>query len=428
MVGARAARAARSTSSSRSISARAASRASVTLACSAVTPSRRVVRSASSASRVSRRSIFSSSSSSRVACRRWREATSSWIAVSSLGLVTLPEIARASSLAALRRTISTSSSRRACSRVRVASVPCRSAAAWSMVASACASSSSLACSGRCWRRCASRSMAESWPCSSTRLRCCSSGASNGAPHNKVSAAGLPYLVPTLVRFGARFDAVEAAVVGGQAAPGGELELPAVHVAGEHAVLDHAELRQVGLEVRAAALYQVAVQGDQLLGLAQLGVPALGVLEALGRQHLEPVVDVLVVGAVAGGLEAARQKQLVDPVFVVAGDARLHQGAVDAEGVAARLALPDLHAAIEEVDHHLLALHRVGGVQQHATVHPRAGPVGLRQQRLPPRLERADDVDLVARPAGLAPLDLGQLALLVGVQVGALVAEDRKSVV
>src|SRR6266511_3524909 len=218
---------------------------------------------------------------------------------------------------------------------------------------------------------------------------------------------------------------EPPVVGGEAAPGRQVELPAVHPAGEHAVLDVAELRQVRLQVRAAALDQVAVHLDQLLHRRLLRVPALGVLEPLRRQRLEPVVDVLVVGPLAGGLEAAGQEQLVHPVLFVVDDAGLHQRPVDPEAVAERLALPGVDPALEVVDHDLLvAPPLVGDLQQHPPVDALTGQVRLGEQGLPPALERPDDVlDLPPGPGRLATLDLGQLAGLVLLQIGALVGED-----
>ena len=119
---------------------------------------------------VSRCSIRSSRSSSRAVWRRLRAATSSWMAVSSLGLVTLPEAARSSSLWALRVTMSISSSSRACSRWRVVRLPRRSAASWSTTARPLASSASRASSGREPRRAVSRSTVEWWRCSSSSAR------------------------------------------------------------------------------------------------------------------------------------------------------------------------------------------------------------------------------------------------------------------
>src|SRR5207249_2561805 len=65
------------------------------------------------------------------------------------------------------------------------------------------------------------------------------------------------------------------VVRGQAATGGELELPAVQRAGEHAVLDDAEARQVGLQMRAAPLHAVAGALEEFPLRQLLGVAALG---------------------------------------------------------------------------------------------------------------------------------------------------------
>ena len=91
-----------------------------------------------------------------------RLATSSWMAVSSLGLVTRPEAARASSLRALVVTMSISCSRRDWSRWTVARVPSRSAVSWSTAARASASSARRASSGSEPRRWSRRSIAESW--------------------------------------------------------------------------------------------------------------------------------------------------------------------------------------------------------------------------------------------------------------------------
>src|SRR5437868_5459556 len=52
-------------------------------------------------------------------------------------------------------------------------------------------------------------------------------------------------------------AEQTPVVRGEAAARRELELPAVQRARQDAVLDHAEARQIGLQVRAAALDAVA---------------------------------------------------------------------------------------------------------------------------------------------------------------------------
>src|SRR5579885_1064809 len=106
----------------------------------------------------------------------------------------------------------------------------------------------------------------------------------------------------------------------------------MHGAGEHAVLDFGEARQVGLEVRAAALDAVAVALPELLVRRLLGVVALGVLQAFGREALEEIVDVLVVGSLALSLEATGEENLVDPVLLMVNDAVFEQRAVDVEAI------------------------------------------------------------------------------------------------
>src|SRR5207253_5222925 len=101
--------------------------------------------------------------------------------------------------------------------------------------------------------------------------------------------------------------------GGQAGPAREVELPPVELAGEHALLDDGKARQVGLHVRAAPLDLVAGCFPRALDRSALRIEALGVLQPLFGEALEPRVDVVVVGALASGPEAHRQEQLVDPV-------------------------------------------------------------------------------------------------------------------
>src|SRR5207245_7631150 len=90
---------------------------------------------------------------------------------------------------------------------------------------------------------------------------------------------------------------EAPVVGREAAARRQLELPAMQRAREDAVLDDAETRQVGLQVRAAPLHSVARALEELPLRQLLGIAALRVLDPLGGKALEEAVQVLVVGAV-----------------------------------------------------------------------------------------------------------------------------------
>ena len=109
-------------------------------------------------------------------------------------------------------------------------------------------------------------------------------------------------------------------------------MPAVHGAGQDAVLDFGEACQVGLQVGAAALDAVAVAFPELLHGGLLGVVALRVLQAFGREAFEEVVDVFVVGSLTLRLEAAGEKDLVDPVLFMMDDAILEQGAIDVKAV------------------------------------------------------------------------------------------------
>ena len=101
--------------------------------------------------------------------------------------------------------------------------------------------------------------------------------------------------------------IEWMALGSEAAPGSQFKLPAMHCAGQHAVLDAGEARQVGFEVGAAALDAIAVALPQLLHCRLLGVVAFGVLQAFRREALEEVVDVLVIGSLTLRLEAAGEQ-------------------------------------------------------------------------------------------------------------------------
>src|SRR5262245_51665046 len=97
---------------------------------------------------------------------------------------------------------------------------------------------------------------------------------------------------------------------GQATPAGQVEPPAVHLAGQGVSLDHPEPGQIRLQVRAAPLQYPAVQRDVLgVGTALvLVVPALGVLQPLLGEALEERVDELVVLADPGSGEPAGEEE------------------------------------------------------------------------------------------------------------------------
>src|ERR1700730_7640362 len=135
---------------------------------------------------------------------------------------------------------------------------------------------------------------------------------------------------------------------GQTASGGKLELPAVHGQCQHPVLDFGEARQVGFQVRAAALDAVTVALPELLYGSFFGVIAFGVLQAFGREAFEEVIDVLVVGSFALRLEATGEENLVDPVLFMMNDAVFQQGAVNVEAVIPLFLVPGVDAARMEI--------------------------------------------------------------------------------
>src|SRR5690606_12691794 len=155
---------------------------------------------------------------------------------------------------------------------------------------------------------------------------------------------------------------------GQAAAGAQVELPAVHLAGQRVTLDLGEARQVRLEVRAAALDVPVTEADLLVlhDPLVLVVPPLGVLQPLLRQALEERVDELVVLPDPGRGEAAGQEQRVAPVDLAGVEQVLHQGPPGPEAVAHLLVRvrPDL-AGGEVDDDRLHRLPRlVGQVEPH----------------------------------------------------------------
>ena len=58
--------------------------------------------------------------------------------------------------------------------------------------------------------------------------------------------------------------VERMALGGQTAPGLQIKLPAMHCAGQDAILNLRKARQISLQVRTAALDAVTVSFPELL--------------------------------------------------------------------------------------------------------------------------------------------------------------------
>src|SRR5260370_26441022 len=213
--------------------------------------------------------------------------------------------------------------------------------------------------------------------------------------------------------------VEWMSLGSQTSSGGELELPAMHGAGQHAVFEFGEARQVCFQVRAAALDAVAVALPELLHGGFFGVVALCVLQAFGRQAFEEVVDVLVISSLALGLEAAGEENLVDPVLFAVDDTVLQQGAVNVEAVIPLFIVPGVNAACMKIQHDLLHV----AVDQHAPVDANRRQGGLLHHWLEPVAYGSQDIHLPARPRSLLCVDHRLLAPPVALQVGAFIAKN-----
>ena len=141
-------------------------------------------------------------------------------------------------------------------------------------------------------------------------------------------------------------------LGRQAPAGLQVPLPAVQIARQRGALHHAELRQVGLQVRAATLNLPAVQGDRRGVVVRLGEPAVGVGDPLVGQALEERVQVLVVAADPPRREPGGQEDGVDPVRLVVAQHRAHQLRRDREPVAELLVRNGFaHRTFREVEDH-----------------------------------------------------------------------------
>src|SRR5215217_3194647 len=153
------------------------------------------------------------------------------------------------------------------------------------------------------------------------------------------------------------------LLGSKAFPRGQIELPAVQRARQYAVFFFSEARQVGLQVRTASLHHVITTFPELPYRRRLGVVGLGVLQALRREDLEEVVDVLVVRPPAFCLKAAREEETVNPILLVVQDLVLDQRRVYTEAVIILFVAVLVHPPLLEVQNYLLS----SEVEQHPSV-------------------------------------------------------------
>ena len=212
--------------------------------------------------------------------------------------------------------------------------------------------------------------------------------------------------------------MQAHVVTGQASPAGDVELPTVQIAGEHAVLDVPEPREVGTHVRAATLHQAVAEPPQPLVLLGQCQPFLDVADPVGRQALEEHVDVVVVRAGPLRAEAAGQEQPVDPVLTPVAQVGADERVGDLVAVSAGQPVVRDHPLLDEIDDDPLAL----GCQQHPVTDAGAQPRCRREHRIPPLGELRLQQVAAARPG--RPLGVQQRpgALLVSLEVAVLVPE------
>src|SRR5258706_16343439 len=132
-------------------------------------------------------------------------------------------------------------------------------------------------------------------------------------------------------------------------------------------------------MRAAPLDAIAIALPQLVYRRLFGVVTLCILQALRRETLEKIIDVLVVRSLALRLEATGEENLVDPVLFVVNNAVFEQSAINVEAIIPFFAIPRIDTARVKIKHDLLHI----AVDQDAPIDADAGQVGLFQQRLKP---------------------------------------------
>ncbi|CDZ88344.1 hypothetical protein RHRU231_40094 [Rhodococcus ruber] len=224
------------------------------------------------------------------------------------------------------------------------------------------------------------------------------------------------------REGSELAGAQLVTAGGLAATGDEVPLPAVQVAGEAGALDDAELRQIRLQVRAAALDLEAAQLDRRGIVVGFGEPAVRVGDPLVGEALEERVQEFVVAAHPPRLESGGQEDGVHPVRLVVAQDRAHQLRRNAETVAVLAFSLDGFAddPLGEVQHdRLVAHHQADGVADAV-----ADQIGLRHDRLELRLERTEQRLTLGRgPRRLLGLEHRGQALGHLLDVRGLVGED-----
>src|SRR6266705_1628552 len=106
-------------------------------------------------------------------------------------------------------------------------------------------------------------------------------------------------------------------------------------------------------MRTATLDTIAVGFPELFIRRFFSIIALGILQTLGRETFEEVVNVLVICSLACSLKTAGEEDLIDPVLFVVDNAVFQQGAVNMEAIVPFFVLPGVYLARKEIQHNLL---------------------------------------------------------------------------
>src|SRR5438270_12216139 len=142
----------------------------------------------------------------------------------------------------------------------------------------------------------------------------------------------------------------------------------MHRACQNPVLYSGKARQIGFQMWAAPLDAIAIALPQLVYRRLFGVVTLGILQALRREALEKIIDVLVVRSLALRLKAAGEENLVDPVLFMVNNAVFEQRTVTVEAIIPLFAIPRIDTARVKIQHDLLHI----AVDQDAPIDSHAG--------------------------------------------------------